>query len=178
MGNRRRKEEREEETVMEEHHHHRRKDSGSCVCSAVAAIKKAQDEAENNNNGSCRNNCFNKMLLSGNGNNNGLDTIPFVLQDKNGDYFSATGAIGKKDCFQTVFFRVESIDKDTCCATLSMLAPDCHLDFDKCCVDPVSLCDVDELERTRHCIEVDLKCFCAIQCLDPDLVAGMDHHHC
>ncbi|RSL30804.1 spore coat protein [Salibacterium salarium] len=150
-------------------------ESGSCVCDAVTAIKKAQDEVDNNGRGDCRNNCFNS-LLSPNGNTNGLDTVPFILQTKKGEYFYSVGAIGRNDCFQTIFFRVESVDEDNCCATLSMLRPDSDLDFDKCCVDPTSICDVDELERTRYCIEVDLDCFCSIQCLDPNLVGDIDHH--
>ncbi|RSL31974.1 spore coat protein [Salibacterium salarium] len=160
----------------EHHESRRRREAGSCICDTVAAIKEAQDEADDNNGRNCRNRCVDS-LLSPNGNNNGLDTIPFVLQNKKGHYFSATGGIGTNDCFQTVFFRVERLDKDSCCATLSMLLPDCDLDFDKCCVDPMSLCDIDALERTRHCIEVDLDCFCAIQCLDPNLVGDIDNHH-
>ncbi|WP_246031555.1 CotY/CotZ family spore coat protein [Salibacterium salarium] len=178
MGNRNR---RMQEDVSSddntEHHDTRRRCAvGSCVCDTVAAIKKAQDEAEDNDSRNCRNRCFDS-LLSPTSNNNGLDTIPFILQDKKGNYFSATGGIGTNDCFQTIFFRVQSIDKDSCCATLSMLLPDCDLDFDKCCVDPTSLCDIEELERTRYCIEVDLDCFCSIQCLDPNLVGDINNHH-
>nr|WP_091583160.1 CotY/CotZ family spore coat protein [Alteribacillus bidgolensis] len=151
---------------------------GSCVLDAVLEIKEAQDEAENFD--ACENKCS-RNLLSPTGNINGLDTVPFVLQAKSGQLFHATGGIGQDNCFQTVFFRVEKVDKCSGCATLSLLRPDNNLDFDNCCVDPASLCDVEELERTRHCIEVDLDCFCAIQCLDPQLVGGeMDKHrpHC
>ncbi|MFD2705040.1 CotY/CotZ family spore coat protein [Salibacterium lacus] len=148
--------------------------AGSCVCDAVAAIKNAQDQVDNNG-GNCRNKCFDS-LLSPSGNNNGLDTVPFLLQTKTGEYFSSVGAVGRNDCFQTAFFRVEKIDEDNCCATLSLLRPDSELECSKCCVDPMSLCEVEELERTRYCIEVDLDCFCAIQCLDPNLVGDIDHH--
>ncbi|SDI27321.1 CotY/CotZ family spore coat protein [Alteribacillus bidgolensis] len=150
-------------------------DAGSCVCDAVVAIKEAQDAVDDRSD--CRNSCFNN-LLSPTGNNNGLDTVPFVLQNKKGNYFFATGALGRDDCFQTVFFRVEKVDEKNCCATLSLLRPDNDLEFTDCCVDPESLCDIDELERTRFCIEVDLDCFCAIQCLDPNLVGDIDKHKC
>ncbi|MFB5661425.1 CotY/CotZ family spore coat protein [Alteribacillus sp. HJP-4] len=149
--------------------------SSHCVCKAVEEIKEAQDRVDNNNR-NCKNSCF-EDLLSPEG-TSPLDTIPFTLQGKDGNYFFATGGIGKDHCFQTVFFRVEEIHEDKCCATLSLLKPDHHLDFDKCCVDPKSLCDVDELERTRHCIEVDLTCFCAIQCLNPNLVSGDNNRGC
>ncbi|SFE74512.1 CotY/CotZ family spore coat protein [Alteribacillus iranensis] len=156
-------------------------DTGSCVCDALANIKKAQDKVERRDDG-CSNSCYSD-LLSPRGRDNrrdARDTVPFLLQGKDGKYFYATGGIGTRDCFQTVFFRVESIDEDKCCATLSLLEPDMDIEFDKCCVDPTSLCDVDEVERTRECIEVDLNCFCAVQCLDPDLVGDIDkkrHHH-
>ncbi|SFM08734.1 CotY/CotZ family spore coat protein [Salibacterium qingdaonense] len=165
MGNRRRREvEIEDTTCMETRH-----SKDLCVCDTLLHIKKAQDEAEERNNPNCRNGCYND-LLSGNNNNNGRDTIPFLLQGKDGSYFHAAGSIGRRDCFQTVFFRVEKVSKEDCCAVLSLLRPDCPLDFNKCCIDPSSLCHVDELSRTRECIHVDLNCFCTVQCLDPELV--------
>ncbi|MFB4165736.1 CotY/CotZ family spore coat protein [Alteribacillus sp. JSM 102045] len=152
---------------IDNHEMERSKKKDSCVLDAVVKIKEAQDEADKR--GRCRNSCIDS-LLSPIGNNNGLDTIPFTLQNKSGEYFHATGGIGRNDCFQTVFFRVEKVDKCSGCATLSLLRPDMGPDFDKCCVDPASLCDIVELERTRDCITVDLDCFCAIQCLDPELL--------
>ncbi|MGY4689140.1 CotY/CotZ family spore coat protein [Salibacterium sp. K-3] len=166
MGNRRK---REEEEMEEAARMENKRKKENCVCDALIHIKKAQDEAEASMSGQCRNSCFN-TLLSGNGNNNGRDTVPFLLQQKDGTYFHAIGALGENDCFQTVFFRVEKVFKEDCCAILSLLRPDCMIEFNKCCVDPESLCGIDELNRTRDCIHVDLDCFCAVQCLDPDLV--------
>ncbi|WP_240374893.1 CotY/CotZ family spore coat protein [Bacillus piscicola] len=149
----------------------------SCVCDALVNIHKAQEKVERNED-NCRNSCYTDLLNPrGKHHRHPHDTVPFMLQNKDGKYFYATGGIGRDDCFQTVFFRVESIDEDNCCATLSMLRPDSDIDFDDCCVDPTSLCDVDELEKTRYCIEVDLTCFCAVQCLEPEIVGEVGHHH-
>ncbi|SFP52941.1 CotY/CotZ family spore coat protein [Salibacterium halotolerans] len=165
MRKRRQREEEMEDTAREEVRHSK----DHCVCDTLLHIKKAQDEAEERNNPGCRNSCY-SSLLSGQNNNNGRDTVPFLLQGKDGSYLHAVGSIGERYCFQTVFFRVEKVSKEDCCAVLSLLRPDCPIDFDKCCVDPWSLCDVEELSRTRECIHVDLKCFCTVQCLDPELV--------
>ncbi|MFC5712474.1 CotY/CotZ family spore coat protein [Thalassorhabdus alkalitolerans] len=152
-------------------------DTGHCVCDAVAAIKDAQDRVRPADD--CVNSCFTN-LLSPKGRPTTMDTIPFILKDKKGDMFHAFGDIGGDDCFATVFFRVEELDEAKCCATLSLLRPDATVDFHGSCIDPTFLCDVTALERTRFCIEVDLKCFCAIQCLDPALVGPIDdrRHHC
>lgn len=148
--------------------------TGGCVCDAVQSIKEAQDKVEKG--ATCKNSCYDN-LLSPKRHRSKSDTIPFMLQNKNGNYFHSVGGVGTDHCFQTVFFRVEKIDEKSCCATLSLLRPDTDIEFDGCCVDPTSICAVDDLERTGYCIEVDLDCFCAIQCLDPALVGGKDHHH-
>lgn len=143
-------------------------DTGNCVCDAVLAISEAQDAVEKK--GSCANSCFTN-LLKPNGRFN--DTIPFMLKGKTGELFWATGGLTADfpDVFETVFFRVENICEKSCCATLSLLRPTGDILFTQsCCVDPTSLSDVVSLERTNCCIEVDLSCFCAIQCLDPGLV--------
>ncbi|PSL50896.1 spore coat protein Y/spore coat protein Z [Salsuginibacillus halophilus] len=146
------------------HHKHSRQD---CVCDAVRAIKEAQDAVDRK--GNCTNSCFQNLLKP---NGRQLDTIPFMLKDKTGKLFWGTGGLSvhDHDVFHTVFFRVEHIYKDGCCATLSLLRPDKDLSFDKCCVDPHSLDSVKSLKQTGDCIEVDLNCFCAIQCLDPRLL--------
>lgn len=67
---------------------------------------------------------------------------------------------------QHCIFRVEHISDH--CATLSLLIAfdkDRHiLDF----TDKDSVCDVFRLEKSKYCIEVDLDCFCAIECLNQD----------
>lgn len=70
-----------------------------------------------------------------------------------------------KSCFKTSFFAVKSVDEENCCATLILLRP---VDMDG--NDTNQLCDLFCLKKTNSCIEVDVSCFCAIQCLDPGLV--------
>jgi spore coat protein Y len=68
-------------------------------------------------------------------------------------------------CLKTPFFAVESVDNKNCCATLILLRP---VDMDGNDTDQLS--DLFRLERTKSCTEIDVSCFCAIQCLDPRLV--------
>ncbi|SDI54004.1 CotY/CotZ family spore coat protein [Natribacillus halophilus] len=148
--------------------------SGHCVCDAVLSIKEAQDAVDKKFD-DCVNSCFTN-LLGPKRPGKVQDTIPFMLKDKKSNLFWATGGLTAdyNDVFETVFFRVENVDEKTCCATLSLLRPIKDIKFThNCCVDPTSLSDVYCLEKTHFCIEVDLNCFCAIQCLDPDLV---DNH--
>ncbi|WP_078548031.1 CotY/CotZ family spore coat protein [Litchfieldia alkalitelluris] len=137
---------------------------GSCVCDAVKNILDQQEAVEDR----CPTSCFENLLSPV---ANLGDTIPFVLTGKKGDLFKAFGNVGGFEddnlCFKTIFFRVEKLRG--CCATLSLLRPyDATGDTLNVC-EP---CDDDlfGLERTDFCIEVDLDCFCAIQCLSPTLV--------
>ncbi|WP_299092539.1 CotY/CotZ family spore coat protein [uncultured Metabacillus sp.] len=147
----------------------------NCVCEAVEQILAEQEAVEEI---SCPTSCFSNLLSPAA--NPGRDTIPFILYDKKGDLFKAFGNVGgflgDMACFKTIFFRVEHV-KD-CCATLSLLRPfDVNGDTESVC-DP---CDGDffGLAKSDFCIEVDLDCFCAIQCLSPDLVnRAMDKKHC
>ncbi|QOR67610.1 spore coat protein [Cytobacillus suaedae] len=137
----------------------------NCVCEAVENIKDLQDAVEDQ----CPTSCFSNLLSPV---ANLGDTIPFILYTKKGDLLKAFGNVGELmggDCFKTPFFRVEDI-RGNCCATLSLLMPLRNgdlVDFDDCDVD---VCDVNGLVKTDFCIEVDLTCFCAIQCLNPRLV--------
>jgi spore coat protein Y len=94
----------------------------------------------------------------------GFDTIPFILS--NGKCpLNAWGRTINGHFFTTQVFRLEMIDVGQCCAKLLLLEP---VDMDGC---PVDLCeDVYSLLKTKHCIMVDLKCFCTIQPLSPKLV--------
>ncbi|MBD8067498.1 CotY/CotZ family spore coat protein [Bacillus sp. PS06] len=151
---------------------------GSCVCDAVQQILDAQEAVEDR----CPTSCFENLLSPA---NTLGDTVPFVLTGKKGELFKAFGNVGGFSddnlCFETIFFRVEKLRG--CCATLSLLrAYDSTGDTINVC----SPCDRDlyGLERTNFCMEVDLDCFCAIQCLTPQLVdRALDvqqrrkHHH-
>jgi spore coat protein Y len=137
----------------------------SCVCDAVEQILAEQEAVEEI---TCPTSCFSNLLNPVAGTK---DTIPFILSDKKGGLFKAFGNVGgfvgDMCCFKTIFFRVEALDD--CCATLSLLRPvDFHGDTESV-TDP---CDEHffGLEKTDFCIEVDLDCFCAIQCLSPELV--------
>lgn len=137
----------------------------NCVCDAVEQILAEQEAVEEV---TCPTSCFSNLLNPVAGTK---DTIPFILTDKKGGLFRAFGNVGGLNgdmcCFKTVFFRVESVED--CCATLSLLRPvDCHGHTENV-TDP---CDGDffGLEKSDYCVEVDLDCFCAIQCLSPELV--------
>jgi hypothetical protein len=136
----------------------------NCVCEAVENIKDLQDAIYEQCSTSCFSNLLAPTQFVG-------DTIPFILYDKNGDLLKAFGNVGGLlggECFRTPFFKVQDIRKD-CCATLSLLRP-----FEN--GNPVNfkdvddICEVNRLVKTDFCIEVDLRCFCAIQCLDPRLI--------
>lgn len=137
-----------------------------CVCEAVEQILAEQEAVEEI---TCPTSCFSNLLGPVTGPQR--DTIPFILYGKKGELFKAFGNVGgftgDMTCFQTIFFRVEAL-KD-CCATLSLLRP---VDVDGNTISVCNPCDEDffGLEKTDFCIEVDLDCFCAIQCLSPELV--------
>jgi hypothetical protein len=143
--------------------------NNECVCDAVKAIKDAQDAVDD-----CPSSCFNN-LLSPIGKKG--DTIPFILKCCDGTPFYALGNVGKDSCFPSIWFRVEDIHD--CCATLRILRPlgvddkplcAGQLAGDGCCVTIDGQCKMQKLKKTDDCIEVDLSCFCGIQCLDPKLV--------
>lgn len=99
----------------------------------------------------------------------GADTIPFLLHTESG-LLEVMGSHynnchGEKECFITSFFRVESIDEEKCCATISLLLPiDIHGKVTN------SICDVMILRKTSTCRVIDLSCFCAIQALDTEFL--------
>ena len=138
----------------------------NCVCEAVENIHDLQNAIEEEG---CPTSCFSNLLSPS---RHLGDTIPFILYTSKSKPFVAFGNVGELQagpCFSTVFFRVENIDD--CCATLRLLiAFDDNrrvLDFTE---DKDKICDVCRLENTSFCIEVDLECFCAIECLNPQLI--------
>ncbi|MBS4192702.1 hypothetical protein KHA94_21405 [Bacillus sp. FJAT-49705] len=98
-----------------------------------------------------------------------VDTIPFMLFTKKGIYnvsshFINNDSIGQ-ECFTTSFFRVNSFEKGTRCANITLLRP-----FDINNRPVTDLCEVYRLEKTPFCTEIDLSCICGLQCLDTDLL--------
>lgn len=127
----------------------------NCVCAAIENILDQQNAVLDHCPSSCYSNLLNPVKFLG-------DTIPFMLLTEQGSPFKAYGDVGG-NCFTTAFFRVESTNH--CCATLRLLLPiDCHGQLAH------DVCDVHELIKTKSCVEIDLTCFCAIQCLSPRLV--------
>ncbi|MBM6618246.1 CotY/CotZ family spore coat protein [Bacillus suaedaesalsae] len=140
--------------------------NNNCVCDAVQNILDQQEAVEDQ----CPTSCYTNLLAPTVA--PGRDTIPFILYTKKGKPFSAFGGIGG-DSFRTPFFRVSNLDG--CCATLELLEPDLNGGGVNDCTSDIEeiICRTEELERTGFCIEVDLDCFCAIQCLSPDLVESV-----
>ncbi|WP_053362713.1 CotY/CotZ family spore coat protein [Bacillus sp. FJAT-27251] len=133
---------------------------GNCIGDALYELKKLQDFLAETTTP-----FLGKIL----GKLVGSDTIPFILLTNNG-MFEWNGVIydektKKEECFTTSFFRVDDIDKDSSCAKLTILRPyNIHKEHAKL------LCDVVKLEKTPICVEVDISCFCGIQCLDTELL--------
>ncbi|MGM0904486.1 MAG: CotY/CotZ family spore coat protein [Bacillota bacterium] len=99
----------------------------------------------------------------------GVDTIPFYLYDKDGriEFFGTETRKkdGLKECFLTSFFRIEKLEESSNCATISLLRPlNIHGE------DTNDPCDVVKLKKTSECVQIDLSCICAIQCLDAELL--------
>lgn len=133
---------------------------GSCICEAAIELKTLQDFIIHS-----RTKYFGKLLYK----LVDADTIPIFLSNHEGLLklmgYEINKKTGKKECFFTSFFRIESIDKESCCVTVSLLRPlDLHGE------DVESICDVMILRRTSSCLEIDLSCICAIQSLDFDLL--------
>ena len=92
----------------------------------------------------------------------GSDTIPFLLITNKGDYLKL---IDKSMKFETVFFRIESIDKERYCVTVSLLRGyDIEGKFTN------SIVEVVRLERTTTIRTIELCDIAANQLLSPDLL--------
>ncbi|MFO1445572.1 spore coat protein CotZ [Bacillus sp. Bva_UNVM-123] len=171
----------------------------SCVCEVVRAIKDIQENAEEvcecpsncflEPLGSISPSTIRRQRP---------DTRVFVLKTADGTPFHAFitananthgHGSGKNNSCVSIFFRVEEVF-DNCCAVLRVLEP---IKFDgkgqqdnqmqnqmqhakpvslvkDCCIDLNAVCDVDFFRSTNDCVTVDLKCFCAVQCIaDVDL---------
>ncbi|MFJ7825893.1 CotY/CotZ family spore coat protein [Psychrobacillus sp. NPDC096623] len=127
--------------------------SNHCVCEALFELKTLQDLLQNSHT-----KFFGNLL----GKIVGADTIPFLLVTQKGDFLSLRSLM---ECIETNFFRIESVDLENCCATVSLLRP---LDIEGELTN--SLCDVVKLEKTSICKIVDVTCICAIQPLDTEML--------
>lgn len=136
-----------------------KQDQNCSIYHAILELKRQQDHL-----GGCPTSCFSSLfskLFK-------VDTIPFLLYTEEG-LFKASGVVesynGTCDSFYTSFFRIENVDTINKCVILSLLLP---LSLSGFLVD--EMCDVERLERTNICVNVDLSCFCAVQCLDISLM--------
>lgn len=152
----------------------------NCVCDVVKFIDELQDCAANSTHHGCPTGCE-IPFLGANPSMPVANTRPFQIFNKKGEIFTAPffvphtgGTTQAFDCAETDIFRVESVDD--CCAVLRPLfvkkangEPEDHTTF----------CDVftgpkgQQLFASSSCITVDLKCFCAIQCLPDMNIAGV-----
>ncbi len=163
----------------------------NCVSEVVRAIKRIQELREERDCEDCRTDCFLTPLGALGPNRRRANTRVFTLSTDDGDLFKAFFRRGRRDrenefenervqereherdcenenCF-SVFFRVQNVF-DNGCATLEVLEP---LDergrrvklFKNGKLDFEAFCRVERFERTSSCITVDLKCFCAVQCV-------------
>lgn len=129
----------------------------NCVLDALQELKRQQDQLEGSPT-CCYTSLLKKLLK--------VDTIPFMLLTNNGPFELAGLFYGKKSAhFHTSFFRIENIDEEKKCITISLLRPiTLYGTYAK------EICDVERLERTKICVTVDIACFCGVQCLDIDLL--------
>lgn len=90
-----------------------------------------------------------------------MDTIPFMLVAAKGlEVYTAI-----LDGATTSFFRLESIEDDSCCAQLTLLKP-----VDMMGRHSNSADDLYSLKKTDICIHLNLCCFLAINPLAANLV--------
>ncbi|ERI11647.1 CotY/CotZ family spore coat protein [Aneurinibacillus aneurinilyticus] len=137
----------------------------NCVCKVLRQLVPQTAET-------CTSGCFPSGVSN--------EVIPFILTNTAGTLHFAFGNIGAGpgtapgDCFVTPFFAVVSVDNN-CCAVLELLQPNVDLLAGAgaiCCLPINAVCDVTVLTRTGICVNVDLKCFCQVNCLDPALIAN------
>jgi Spore coat protein Z len=135
-------------------------DSKECLYGALQELKSLQDYLAHSST-----KYFGKLLAR----LVGVDTIPFSLLTKKG-FLSLKGIdinerMGREESFTTNYFRIESVDQDSCCVTVSLLRP-----FDVYGNDAYSVCEVMKLEKTSAYVELGLSDICAIQPLEVELL--------
>lgn len=99
----------------------------------------------------------------------GVDTIPFYLLTKKGlltlSGIDRNEKTGKEEKFKTHYFRIESIDEETCSISVSLLRP-----FDVYGNDAYSVCEVMKLKKTPACEQVELSDIFGIQLVEVELL--------
>ncbi|MBY0121271.1 CotY/CotZ family spore coat protein [Bacillus sp. S/N-304-OC-R1] len=130
------------------------------ICEALSEIKELQDLLTNSST-----KYFGNLL----GKIAGVDTIPLLLLRKSGPLthkvFIVNEKTGKRESFESSYFRLDSINKESRRAWVSVLCP---LDFKG---DPTNAVqDVIKLIKTSTIIEVDLNLIFAVQLVDTELL--------
>ncbi|KMY54981.1 hypothetical protein AC623_14430 [Bacillus sp. FJAT-27231] len=174
--------------------------TGNCVCDILAEIAEHQQDTSDDCLGSCSESI--RELMGGMAPSN-FNTIPIQLicnspntvkkhPDTPGGFcgnvfiaqgfrraLGTSGATGAIERVTAAFFRVQSVDTETCCAVLELLCvkekeatspntgPDLKFgpdpnDLDECLGDNVF---TPKYTRTGICINIDLNCFCGVVCL-------------
>lgn len=123
------------------------------VCDALCELKTLQDSIRD-----FHSKYFGQLLLK----IVGSDTIPFFLIMNNGVHLRL---LDKEKKIETVHFRIESVDRDYCRATVSLLRA---LDYEG--KDTNMMADVVRLERTSIKKTIELSNVTAIQLLNTDLL--------
>lgn len=146
---------------------------GTCVCQVVEAILQLQEAAEEEC--FCPTNCFLEPLGSlTSPARTHADTRVFILSTASGKPFHAFFRGAQNACV-SIYFRVEEVF-DNCCATLRVLIPgrmegttftpvNLVSNANPCCIDLNQVCRVNSFRASDSCITVDLRCFCAIECV-------------
>ncbi|MFY4776542.1 CotY/CotZ family spore coat protein [Metabacillus sp. RGM 3146] len=158
--------------------------TGSCVCDTLAAIADAQQD----NTQDCISSCSESVreLMGGTAPTN-FNTVPVQLICNSTNPLTATAAQMGGFCGTVFiaqgyrrnpatpntligatasFFRVSSVDPDTCCAVLELLCVT-GLSFGP---NPANLeactgVNTPVYTRTGICITIDTRCFCGVSCL-------------
>ncbi|MCZ8534533.1 CotY/CotZ family spore coat protein [Psychrobacillus psychrodurans] len=92
----------------------------------------------------------------------GTDTIPFLLTTTKGDLLTISSV---QEGFETNYFRIELVDLEKCCVTISLLRP---IDIEGNVSN--APCDVVRLEKTSICRVIDTDIICAIQTLETKML--------
>ncbi|WAA13081.1 CotY/CotZ family spore coat protein [Fervidibacillus halotolerans] len=138
----------------------------NCVCDTLLSIVEAQDQVEND----CQFSCDTAIQELVGGASSPYNTIPVMLTCKGTCELFVGHGVRRSDetdteldVINSIVFRVNDVDPETCCATLELLQEADTRNRG----DLLKKIEHADLEATNVCITVDLKCFCAVTCLPP-----------